>query len=131
MLQDIKVMDAVNVRVETRSTGRVRLSMDHAFVDLQRCEMAPGEALTLAHALVSAAEVIWGLAGNHPQSLAFRASAEAPSPGRECASRPECMDKGCQSGKCQPMSFQPLQNGAAGYSMPGEWPKGPESFGGA
>lgn len=119
MLQDIKVMDAVNVRVETRSTGRVRLSMDHAFVDLQRCEMAPGEALALAHALVQAADLIWS-ARPKQQTVAGAEASQAPSPGRECVSRPECMDKGCQSGKCRPMSFQPLQNGAAGYGMPGE-----------
>lgn len=130
MLQDVNVIDGIKVRVETRSTGRVRLSMDHAFYDVQRCEMAAHEAEFLANALMRAADILRKGAA-HPQSFAGRAAAEAPSPGRECVSRPECMDKGCQSGKCRPLSFQPLQNGAAGYSMPGEWPAGPESFGGA
>lgn len=130
MLQDVNVKDGVRVRVETRSTGSVRMSLDHAFVDLQRCEMAPHEAEFLANALMRAADVLRQGAA-HPQSIAGAAAAQAPSPGRECVSRYECMAKGCQSGKCTAMSFQPLQNGAAGYSMPGEWPKGPESFGGA
>lgn len=58
MLQRIKVNDGVSVTVQTRATGSVRLSMDHAFVDLQRCEMSPNEAMFLADALMRAAEVI-------------------------------------------------------------------------
>lgn len=58
MQQVVNVMDGVRVSVETRSTGRVRLSMDHAFVDLQRCEMAAHEAEFLANALMRAAEVL-------------------------------------------------------------------------
>jgi hypothetical protein len=58
MLQDVNVKDGVRVRVETRSTGSVRLSLDHAFVDLQRCEMAPHEAEFLANALMRAADVL-------------------------------------------------------------------------
>lgn len=80
MLQDIKVMDAVNVRVETRSTGRVRLSMDHAFVDLQRCEMAPHEAEFLANALMRAADVLRQGAA-HPQSIQGAAAIKAAQQG--------------------------------------------------
>lgn len=58
MLQRVKVNDGVAVTVQTRDTGRVRLSMDHAFVDLQRCEMSPSEARTLADALVRSADVV-------------------------------------------------------------------------
>ena len=79
MLQDVKVMDGVAVIVETRSTGRVRLTIDHAFVDLHRCEMAAHEAEFLANALMRAADVL---------------------------------------------KLQAKQSAA-------QWPKGPESFGGA
>lgn len=58
MLERIKVSDGVAVTVQTRATGSVRLSMDHAFVDLQRCEMSPSEAVILADALSRAAEII-------------------------------------------------------------------------
>jgi len=130
MLQDVSASDGVKVHVETRSTGRVRVSMSHAFFDVSRCELAAHEAEFLANALMRAAEILRKGAA-HPQGFAGRAAADAPSPGRECVSRFECMAKGCQSGKCKAMSFESMQSGSAGYSMPGEWPKGPESFGGA
>ena len=119
MRETINVNDGARVNIETRCNGRVRMVMDHDHFDVSRCELSPHEAEFLANALMQAVDILRKGAA-HPQSFAGRAAAEAPSPGRACVSKPECMDKGCQSGKCRPMSFQPLQNGAAGYSMPGE-----------
>lgn len=54
MIKNHVVDDSVTVTIETRATGKVRMGMLHPVIDLQRCEMTPEVALSIAQSLLQA-----------------------------------------------------------------------------
>lgn len=82
MHQIIKLEESCTVTVETRATGRARLSLAHAWFDMDRVDMTASQALALSRALLLAHDVLTGAEtgafvsnagegaqGGHPQRL--------------------------------------------------------------
>lgn len=60
MHQVIKLEESVTVTVETRAIGRVRLSLAHAWFDMDRVDMTAAQALALSRALLLAHDLLTG-----------------------------------------------------------------------
>lgn len=78
MHQVIKLDESVTATIETRATGRIRLSLAHAWFDMDRVDMTAAQALALSRALLLAHDVLTGqeqsnagegAQGGHPQRL--------------------------------------------------------------